>query len=131
MRGGGADGPVGAMRPGKPAEQRGPTTQPRTEVNQEWEEPMPEKAQDYLSLLAKLFEANPIVALRALPERDRRVLEFIYFNGLTYKEAAVVLGISVSTMRTLVVRATRRLRKLMAEEGEEVPASARMQPSRP
>jgi RNA-directed DNA polymerase len=25
-----------------PAEQRGPTIQPRTEVNQQWEEPMPE-----------------------------------------------------------------------------------------
>lgn len=87
--------------------------------------------QDYLALLAQLFEPNLIVALRALPERDRRVLELIYFNGLTYNEAAVALGISVSTMRTLVVRATRRLRKLLAEEREEVSASARMQPSRP
>ncbi|HXM70197.1 MAG TPA: sigma factor-like helix-turn-helix DNA-binding protein, partial [Thermoanaerobaculia bacterium] len=87
--------------------------------------------QDYLALLAKLFEPDLIAALRALPERDRRTLELMYFHGLTYEETAVVLGISVSTLKMRAVRARRRLRKLLAEEGEEAPPSARMHPSRP
>jgi len=38
MRGTGADGLVGAMRPGNAGEQRGETLWPRVVTNQQWEE---------------------------------------------------------------------------------------------
>ena len=47
----------------------------------------------------------------ALPERSRTVMECVYTEGLSYKETAARLGISVSTVNTLLVNALKRIRK--------------------
>lgn len=46
-----------------------------------------------------------------LPERSRTVMECVYTEGLSYKETAARLGISVSTVNTLLVNALKRIRK--------------------
>lgn len=49
-------------------------------------------------------------AVEALPERERTVLTLFYYDGLTPKEIAAVLGVSVSRISQLHSRAVVRLR---------------------
>ena len=49
-------------------------------------------------------------AVEALPERERTVLTFFYYDGMTPKEIAAVLGVSVSRISQLHSRAVLRLR---------------------
>jgi len=49
-------------------------------------------------------------AVEALPERERTVLTLFYYDGLTPKEIAAVLGVSVSRISQLHSKAVLRLR---------------------
>ena len=61
-------------------------------------------------------------AVRALRERDRRALELIEVDGLSYLEAARALGVGPSNMKMIVFRARKRIR---AEVGRTLaPAAA-------
>lgn len=54
-------------------------------------------------------------AIRALRPRDREILELLYLEQLTSTDAAAVLEISSSTVRTRHFRAIRRLSQLLEE----------------
>lgn len=48
---------------------------------------------------------------RLLTERERQVVERIYSDGMTYKEAASSLGVSVALVNKCIVSALKTLRK--------------------
>lgn len=57
-------------------------------------------------------------ALRGIPERERLVVTLYYYEGLTVKEIAAVMGVSPSRVSQLHTRAILRLRaRLRVEEG--------------
>jgi RNA polymerase sigma-70 factor (ECF subfamily) len=53
-------------------------------------------------------------AVAQLPERQRQALVLRSFHGLTHPEVAVVLGVSVKAVESLMVRALASLRKRLA-----------------
>ena len=59
-----------------------------------------------------------VAALRALPRRQREVLHLVFYQELTVREAAAVLGVTVGAAGQHYERGKRRLRKLLqAEDG--------------
>jgi RNA polymerase sigma-70 factor (ECF subfamily) len=57
-------------------------------------------------------------AIALLPDRQRAALVLSYFDGLSNAEAATVLGVSVSGLEALLVRARRALRGRLADPTE-------------
>lgn len=58
-------------------------------------------------------------AVRELPDRQRAALVLSYYQGLSNQEAAGVLGVSVSSLEALLVRARRSLRaRFEVERGQ-------------
>jgi RNA polymerase sigma-70 factor (ECF subfamily) len=53
--------------------------------------------------------ARIAAALADLPERDREVIALVVWSGLSYEEAARVLGCPVGTVRSRLARARSRL----------------------
>jgi RNA polymerase sigma-70 factor (ECF subfamily) len=53
-------------------------------------------------------------AVAALPEGQSIAMTLIYEGGLSNAEAASTMGISVKALEALLVRARRKLRKMMA-----------------
>jgi RNA polymerase sigma factor (sigma-70 family) len=60
--------------------------------------------------------AGLLMAMDRLSPRYQRALELRYLAGLTPEEAAAALGTSKATMAVVVHRATRALRRALAEE---------------
>lgn len=50
-------------------------------------------------------------ALDRLPMRDRRLLQLLFFDGVTYRQAARALGVSINSVGPLVGRALLRLKE--------------------
>ena len=57
------------------------------------------------------FYAELYLAIRKLPEKRRDILELAVFDGLTYKEIANKLGITVNTVKTQISRAYQFLKE--------------------
>ena len=53
--------------------------------------------------------------LEKLPPRSREVLECIHLKNMKYAEVAEALGISVATVKTLLVRSLKTLRKSLPD----------------
>ncbi len=58
-----------------------------------------------------------LAALGELRERDRRIIEYRYFLGLSEAETAEVLGVAKGTVKSRLSRALTRLRPLIEERG--------------
>ncbi len=58
--------------------------------------------------------AQMAAALRALPDRHRAALMLCYFHGLSNAAAAEVLNLHIKAMESLLFRARRQLRTLLA-----------------
>ncbi len=56
-------------------------------------------------------------AIRSLPPRCRKVMVLRTFKGLSYKEIAEELGVSVSTVETQLARGLHRCRKFFKRNG--------------
>lgn len=54
-------------------------------------------------------------ALRSLPERDRELLRMKYYDELPDREIARLLGCRSDSVRTLLTRARRKMRAIIAE----------------
>jgi RNA polymerase sigma-70 factor (ECF subfamily) len=63
------------------------------------------------------LERNKIInnAVNNLPAQRRKIFKLICYDGLKYKEAAEVLGISINTIKTQMGRAFFDLRKSLGE----------------
>jgi len=53
-----------------------------------------------------------------LPPRSREVVKCVFLNNMRYKEAASELGVSVSTVKTLLVNSLKKLRVTLGEKGD-------------
>ena len=63
------------------------------------------------------FDSVVQSAFGDLPEKHRRILELVDIDGLTYAEAAEVLGIPEGTVMSRVHRARKRIRDHLAATG--------------
>ncbi len=68
-------------------------------------------------VLAEQFDETVARALAGLPDRFRRVVELIDVDGLTYIEAAQLLGIPEGTVMSRLHRARKRIRARLAAAG--------------
>lgn len=59
-------------------------------------------------------------AIASLPERDQDLLVLCAWQGFSYREAALALGVPVGTVRSRLSRARGRLRDLLAEPEEPI-----------
>lgn len=61
------------------------------------------------------FKDNVLQAVKAevakLPHRSREVITCVYLKGMSYKDTATELGISVATVNTLLVHALKKMRE--------------------
>jgi RNA polymerase sigma factor (sigma-70 family) len=57
-------------------------------------------------------------ALAALSDQDRELILLVAWEGLSYAEAAEVVGVPIGTVRSRLSRARRRLRELTGLDGE-------------
>lgn len=53
-----------------------------------------------------------------LPPRTQEIIRSVYLKGMKYKEVAEELGISVSTVNSLLVKALKKLRQTTEKEGD-------------
>lgn len=75
----------------------------------------PDFAEDVAGRLDDQRRVRAVLALVGrLGQADRDVLELCVWDGLTYEEAAVAMGVPVGTVRSRLSRARERLRQLEA-----------------
>ncbi len=70
------------------------------------------------------LEMDVEMLLAKLPDRFRRVITLFYLEQKTYEEAAVMLGIPLGTVKTLLFRAKKELLRISARQARMVPAEA-------
>ena len=58
-------------------------------------------------------------AMMALPERQRSAIIMCHYQGLSNKEAAIVLDISVDALESLMARGRGKLRQILAADYED------------
>ena len=84
--------------------------------------PMPEEAADLAAPEGVGVDDDLAIrravhrALRGLPERQRVALVLVHFHGLSGREAAGALGTSEEALESLLARARRRLRRILAPD---------------
>jgi RNA polymerase sigma-70 factor (ECF subfamily) len=71
-----------------------------------------------LTLLENKKQQQVKHAMNQLPERQRTALYLYTYQGLTNKEAAETLGISVDALESLLARARRQLRNQLISDSE-------------
>lgn len=80
-----------------------------------------EKTED--DLLGKILEEENrrilYRAIRRLEIKKREIIQLQYFGGMSQKEIAAVLHITLENVRVLAYRAKKELKKYLEEEGEK------------
>ena len=56
-------------------------------------------------------------AIQSLPERQKAALNLCYYEGLSNKEAADVLGVGVKALESLLMRAKATIRDVLTDKG--------------
>lgn len=84
--------------------------------------PEPEDDSDNaLDLMAREATRKQVAAaIRQLPERQQQVLSLCFFEGLSNAEAGDMMGLSVKAVESLLVRARRGLREVLAPVYQEL-----------
>ncbi len=68
-------------------------------------------------VIGETFDAVVEEAFNALPEKFREIVELVDIDGLSYREAAEVLGIPEGTVMSRLHRARARIRRRLAVAG--------------
>jgi RNA polymerase sigma-70 factor, ECF subfamily len=68
-------------------------------------------------VVGEMFDATVQSAVDHLPDRFRRVVELVDIDGLSYQEAADVLGVPIGTVMSRLHRARQRIRSRLAAAG--------------
>ena len=68
--------------------------------------------------------AEVLAALRTLPRAQQEAVALCIWSGVSYSDAAAVLGIAESSVRARVSKARDRLSRLLSADSESVPANA-------
>lgn len=68
-------------------------------------------------VVSELFEAVVAESLAALPAKHRQVIRLVDVDGLSYQEAADVLGVPRGTVMSRLHRARARIRTRLAAAG--------------
>lgn len=68
-------------------------------------------------VVSELFEAVVAESLAALPDKHRQVIRLVDVDGLSYQEAADVLGVPRGTVMSRLHRARARIRTRLAAAG--------------
>lgn len=76
-----------------------------------------EESDPALLTLKKDDEHRLFKAIEALPPVYRETIALRYYDDLSYKEIAEVLGVGTSAVGTNIMRATEHLKKALAEKG--------------
>ncbi len=90
-------------------------------AHQKWlEHAAAEESDSFFAEEASRKEAGEILrwALCQLPEKDKTVLELIYFQEYSMKEAAKLLGWSQTTVKVQAFRSRRKLQKILNDAME-------------
>jgi len=93
-----------------------------TERHQEWlEEVMSDQSNQSFHEKRSQQEAIEILdwALGKLSAEDRMIMELVYLEGLSGKEAANLLGWSVANVKIRSFRSRKKLEKLLIKHGED------------
>ena len=72
------------------------------------------------SVLADELKFTVNDALRELPEDMHTAVHLVYFEGLTYEEAAKIMKRSRKQVDNLLYRAKKELRNIIGKDGEEL-----------
>jgi RNA polymerase sigma-70 factor (ECF subfamily) len=67
-------------------------------------------------VLAADMAATIRAAVRALPDSQRRVVELAYFQGLTYREVALAIGIPEGTAKSRLRLALAKLETMLDQQ---------------
>lgn len=67
-------------------------------------------------LLARAQGRSVAAALAALPERQRAAVVLVHYEGLSGRDAALVLGMTPKAVESLLYRALKTLRRTMLDE---------------
>ncbi len=89
-----------------------------TEKHEAWlETVMTEKANHAFEEMGKQEEAKELLdsALNMLSPEDRMVIELVYFEGLSGKEAAKLLGWSTANIKIRSFRSRKKLKKIILD----------------
>jgi RNA polymerase sigma-70 factor (ECF subfamily) len=77
--------------------------------------PMTDSAEQ--TVIGRQFEAVVAECLTVLPDRHRQVVELVDIHGLSYAEAAGVIGVPVGTVMSRLHRARARIRQRLSAAG--------------
>lgn len=69
------------------------------------------------TVIGRHFEVVVAECLQVLPHRHRQVVELVDIDGLSYQEAAGVIGVPVGTVMSRLHRARARIRQRLAAAG--------------
>ena len=67
-----------------------------------------------------MLDAELVAGLRSLSDNHRAVVTLVDIDGLTYQEAADVLGVPVGTVMSRLHRARKRLRTRLEQRGYQL-----------
>ena len=83
-------------------------------------EPASDKAGPDLVALRNSVSSEIDKAIAMLPERQRMALIFVYYEGLSNRDAAAALELSVDALESLLARARRSLKKALAGQWQDL-----------